>query len=205
MTRLEPQTSPMPANAASAAIAEGDAPETIYSSILQHPFVQNVVPFLTSLSVHAGIVILALLMYTAIKIIKPPLQQQPPPQATDMVTVDGIPHFPGDTHDPLSQIIQNEVPNDTVGTSSFPNLSQDTGSLMAGVSGDEAVIAVGPGSSFGIGGTGTGRGHLAGAGNDGGPMALYGPTPHDGGVRGPVFTTSNGASASHTSAMPPAP
>ena len=63
-----------PATPAAAASVQMAAP--VSSDFWQRPFVRDILPFITSLSLHAMILIIGLMMYTAVKFVHTPLQIQ---------------------------------------------------------------------------------------------------------------------------------
>jgi hypothetical protein len=168
----------------------------------QQPWVQNILPFVTSLSVHAGILIIGLLVWGVAKVVAQiPHQDQtiiPDSQMVDNGPPGGVPNV-GLGGDPLRQAMQDKDP--TQGSKDgFSDHKSPTVDLSAagGGSGDDAqVIGAGQLSGFGSG-KGMGGGHGAGAGggsgDGGGPMAMFG-TPGGGGIgpKGPVF--GNGGNA----------
>jgi hypothetical protein len=116
MTRLEPLAQTVPALAAGGEVVEQPGHD---GGFLQRPFVQNILPFLTSLSVHAGVVGLGLLAFTAITIVRHPTPMQDQVAAADMeLTTDtGIPKFATDPSRLHIPTIQDQIPSETSGTS----------------------------------------------------------------------------------------
>jgi hypothetical protein len=175
--------------------APGDA--AIQLSFWQHPFVQNVLPFLTSLAVHAGIVALGVGLYAGVKAAKQLVSKEQViiPEATMTEGPEGgIPH-PGLGGDPNRDAAQDkvlDVPPDSQGIAEKQgkDLSQ---ALQGGGSGDSSDSIIGvsaTGSGMGSGkGTGSGKGNGTGSGSgDGsGPLAPFG-VPGGGGGIGPKST-----------------
>jgi hypothetical protein len=182
---------------------EADPLEHVHpAGFWQQPWVQNILPFVTSLSVHAGILIIGLLIWGVAKVIAtPPHQDQtiiPDSQMVDAGPPGGVPNV-GLGGDPLRQAMQDKDPTqgskDGWADKKSPNVDL---SAAGGGSGDDAQV-IGPGQLSGFGsGKGNGGGHGDGAGggsgDGGGPMAMFG-TPGGGGIgpKGPVF--GNGGNA----------
>jgi hypothetical protein len=182
---------------------EGEIEEPLHTlGFWQQPWVQNILPFVTSLSVHAGILILGLLVWGVAQVINhAPHQDQtiiPDSQMVDNGPPGGVPNV-GLGGDPLRQAMQDKDPTqgskDGWADKKSPNVDL---SAAGGGAGDDAQV-IGPGALAGFGrGSGLGGGHGDGAGggegNGGGPMAMFG-TPGGGGIgpKGPVF--GNGGNA----------
>ncbi|HET6246816.1 MAG TPA: VWA domain-containing protein [Tepidisphaeraceae bacterium] len=185
MTRLQQMIPATAAPAANVAGARLDDNSETPPGLLQRRFVQNVVPFLTSLSVHAAIVILALLLYTAVTVIRPPRQEQVTPAITDQVAVNaGLPQFTGIANIPAIETKQEQVLNNNPGasfTAGATGLSADGG----GSAGEAKLLQVGADGGFGKSGTNMGPGSGDHFG-DGGPLARFGH-PEIGGVATPTF------------------
>jgi hypothetical protein len=169
---------------------EGVAP--VEQSFWQSPFVQDILPFVTSLILHVGLIALGLITAKTVeKIIYATREPVIIPDATivEGAEVGGIPH-PGlggdDTRD-AAQDQFKDVPPET-GIAEKPSASL-TMALSGGgeADNDGGLIAVGPtAGKFGQGsGTGAGIGAGIGAGTgDGGALARFGP-PGGGGGLGP--------------------
>lgn len=163
-------------------------------SFWQIPFVQDILPFLTSLILHIGLIALGLLTYKTVQIIVE-VSKEPViiPDATiiEGAEVGGIPHpgLGGDETRDAAQDQFKDVPPDSTGIAEKPSASL-TMALVGGGGGDsdEGLIAVGGGSgAFGRGtgaGIGTGSGVGSGTGDGGGPLAPFG-IPGGGGGIGP--------------------
>ena len=112
MTRSEIRASSAPAPSPNTAVEHSDGHG---DGLLQRPFVQNVLPFLTSLSVHAGILIFGLLVFGAVKLVQMPqaFKDEIIIPETAYVTegsVGGIPN-PGLNHDMLRPSAQEHDPS----------------------------------------------------------------------------------------------
>ncbi len=167
-------------------------PDEPRRSVWQSPMVQNVLPFVTSLSVHAAIICVGLLTYKAITIVAGRPSEDPgyipfTDQIVDTKFVDDGSKHTG----PLLNSIeaqQDKSINETIKNaftthSSSGDLAADRG----GAAGErnDSVIGVGPGGGFAVGNTkrfhrGPGEGDGDGAG---GAMARFG-VPRTGGGDG---------------------
>ncbi len=158
----------------------------------QHPFVQDVLPFLTSLMMHVAIVVIGVVTLHVVQIQSKKVEVQ-----TDFgestIDTSQMPQVlvahPGLGGDPTRDAAQDKYPDvkDAHGFSESPGT--DMTSLLAG-GGDSddtstKLIGVGPGKGFG-----KGTGYGSGVGN-GGPLAPFGP-PGGGGGLGVKFLGSNG-------------
>jgi hypothetical protein len=174
--------------------APGHEVSTVHQSFWQAPFVQDVLPFLTSLLLHIGIIALGLITARTVQtIIYATREPVIIPDATiiEGAEVGGIPH-PGlggdDTRD-AAQDQFKDVPPDSTGIAQKPSASL-TDALQGGGEGDadSGLIAYGPGTSgFGKGagtGAGMGTGIGSGTGEGGGALAPFG-LPGGGGGIGP--------------------
>ena len=199
--KLPPGAQPLPPGAQVVQVEE-EQPLHPQLGFWQQPWVQNILPFVTSLSVHAAVIILGLLIWGAVKIVNAqPRQEQTIIPDSNMVEngpPGGVPNV-GLGGDPLRQAKQDTDPTagSPEGWADKKGPSVDI-SAQGGGSGDsnDAVIGVGPGGGFGKGsglGSGSGDGRGGGAGN-GGPMAMFG-TPGGGGIgpKGPVFGAGGNA------------
>jgi hypothetical protein len=189
---------PLPGAPTDGALPEGENPaNAVPLGFFQRPWVQDVLPFVTSLMLHATVIIVAILTVKAIQIIKaPPAQEQviiPDSNMVENGPPGGVPNV-GLGDNPFKQAQQDKTPDG--GTKSGfaekagPSVSIESAGGGSGDSSD-SVIAVGPGGGFGRGqGLGSGNGGAAGSGNgDGtGALAAFG-TPGGGGIgpQGPVF------------------
>jgi hypothetical protein len=57
-------------------IDEASGAAAVRLSIWQHPFVQNVVPLLSSVMLHGGIILFAFLTYKVVQIVNSPIKEQ---------------------------------------------------------------------------------------------------------------------------------
>ena len=164
----------------------------------QHPFVQDILPFLTSLFLHICLIAVGLLTYKAVMDITNPTKVQaviPIGDVTDEGVEGGIPHpgLGGDASRDAAQDKYMDVPAnskgiaDKPGTALIPDLAGGAGNGE-----DEAVI--------GTGGRGIGRGGDEnrvgrGTGNDTGILAPFGIPGGGGGVapRSNFFKIDSGA------------
>jgi len=172
---------------------EGGAPP-VHLTFWQQPWVQDVLPFLTSLALHAGIILVVWMTATAVvKVVQVVKEQIIIPDATivEGAEIGGIPH-PGLGGDPTRDAAQDkimDVPPDSQGWSEKPSINL-TNTLMGGGGGDtptDPTIGIGLGGSFGKGkgiGSGVGSGVGSGAGDGSGALAPFG-VPGGGGGIGP--------------------
>lgn len=187
-----PQTHPNPPSNTPGTGSENpsNTPESaIVLSFWQKPFVQNVLPLITSILLHAAIITLGLL---TVKVVEAVTQNQVREQIiipdAEMVgdgPEGGIPH-PGLGGDPTRDAAQNLVPDvppdskglaEKAGTNLMPEMMNAGG---GGADGDAAaVIGIGPGTF----GKGPGAGFGSGEGNSG-QLAPFG-VPGGGGGVGP--------------------
>ncbi len=173
--------------------APGDAAVTL--SFWQHPFVQNVMPLLTSLVLHLAIIVIAVTSFKVIQAVKLIVKDQVniAESTVDQGPEGGIPH-PGLGGDPNRDAAQDkflDVPKDSQGINDKPGKDLAT-ALSGGGSGDSGDSVIGVainGAGMGSGkGAGSGRGDGTGSGGgDGGPLAPFG-VPGGGGGNGPKST-----------------
>src|SRR4051794_10182105 len=174
-------------------------------SFWQLPWVQNVLPFVTSLAVHAVFVVMAIILIkvTTVVINQIVAKEQtiiPESAMADAGPPGGVPNV-GTGGDPMRQAMQDKDP--TAGTPE--GWAQKAGALDAAVSAEgggsgendsSGLIGLGAGGLGAGNGSGTGKGGGGGGGDgDGrGPLAMFG-TPGGGaiGPKGPVF--GNGGNA----------
>jgi hypothetical protein len=179
------------------------AEDVVQLSFWQQPWVQNVLPFLTSLAFHAALVVVGLTLYgfhKAIVAAAPVQEQIVIPEAAMAADVPGGVENPGIGGDPTRPAAQDKYEENTHPDGWAPEPGESPiAEAMGGGDGDatDALIGQGPGGGFGRGGgfgsgegdgpgggTGTGRGRLAPFGAPGGGIP---------GPRGRVF--GNGGSA----------
>ncbi len=172
------------------------APEVLVHEVgfFQQPWVQNVLPFATSLAIHIGLLLMGYATYEVGKQIVQVVKEQiivPDSTLVEGGPVGGIPN-PGLGGDPTRRAEQNEfkdVPADSEGWANKPSQSL-TSSLMGGGAGDSestAIIGLGANAGFGKGtgvGSGAGAGVGSGNGDGSGQLAPFG-VPGGGGGIGP--------------------
>jgi hypothetical protein len=167
-------------------------PLAIPSSFWQRPFVQDILPFLTSLMLHLGLIALGVLTYKAVVVITS-VSQAPAVIPDPLSSIDAdpskVPAFQGLGDDPTRRAEQDkfpDVPPDATGLSdqrsTLKALSRDSGG--SGDASDDA-IAVGLKDSFGKPGKGLGNG----TGDDMGRGGGFGLAPF-GRTGGGIFTDS---------------
>jgi hypothetical protein len=176
-----------------------------HPSFWQQPWVQNILPFVTSLGIHAALVLIVVIFFAAPIVIKAVQQhaeeQTVVPESTmaESGPPGGVPNV-GTGGDPLRQAMQNTTPD--AGTPD--GWASKQGALDAAVANEgggagdadaSGLIGIGAGGMGRGGGIGGGSGPGTGGGSgDGGPLAMFG-TPGGGGIgpKGPVF--GNGGNA----------
>ena len=187
---------PVPAAAAGPAPADAPAPAEPESNqpvitFWQQPWVQNVLPLATSISLHGAIIILGLLTVTAYKvIIKAPHEEQviiPDSTLAEQGPPGGVPNV-GLANDPFKQAMQDKSPDGGTPAGFAEKKGPDVSlaSASGGATDADAVIGMGPGGGF----KGSGKSGSAGGstGESTGALGMFG-TPGGGaiGPRGPVF------------------
>ena len=198
-----PQPAGPPANAAAPqpnapmTVATDHAAEQVPVSFWQQPFVQNGLPFVTSLVLHLSVlIILGMLLKPFIS--PPPVSKEQiiVPEA-EMVTnqpAGGIPH-PGLGGDPTRDAAQDQfpdVPRDSKGIAEKPGPSLQVSLMSGGGAGEESgaqIIGIGAGT-LGKGrgaGAGAGSGYGSGEGDNAGALAPFG-VPGGGGGIGPKLS-----------------
>jgi hypothetical protein len=174
-------------------IAGEDQPQepSIHYGFFQKPWVQDILPLMTSLAFHATIVVVGLLAYQTYKAVtqvKPNEEQVIIPEAAMASEIAGGVENPGLDGDPTRPAAQDKY-EDSVDKSWAPEPGKSPVAEAAG--GGEAdsknsLFAAGPASSFGSGkgfGSGEGDGTGTGSGTGKGRLAAFGPT--GGGTPGP--------------------
>lgn len=158
----------------------------------QQPWVQNVLPFVSSLALHAGIIVLGVVgfkTYEAVSDMQPVEEQiiVPDSELVEEGAPGGVQHV-GLGGDPTRPAAQDEFPEGGTPEGWAPKPGENTvPELQGGGSGDagsDPLIGLGPGGGFGKGtgiGTGTGTGRGSGTGDGTGPLAPFG-TPGGGGI-----------------------
>lgn len=168
----------------------------------QQPWVQNVLPFVTSVSVHAAVLILGLLVWGVAQIVqaKPNQDQITIPETTlDVGPPGGVPNV-GPGADPNRQALQDQDINagSKTGFSDKKSPALDVTQAGGGAGDAASVIDSGPLAGIGIGLKGIGR-HGPGsgpfAGDGGGPQGPFG-FPGGGGI-GPKSPTFGGTDKVH--------
>jgi hypothetical protein len=128
------------------------------------PWVQDVLPFLTSLSVHAFVVVVGLLTYQAVRIVTaPPPQDQSIIPESVIIAHDppgGVP-FTGGDKNPFKRMTQDETPDSTARLASFHGGSS-AGQLSDVMKADATTASSGDGFAVGA------RMGTAGYADDGG-------------------------------------
>src|SRR5688572_16001521 len=157
-------------------------------SFAQKPMVQNVLPFVTSVAVHLGIVIIAWVLWDNRGVIQRVIEEQiivPDAAIVEGADVGGIPN-PGLGGDPTRAAAQ-DITADVTASDSWSDRKSETlqANLMGGgetESTADTIIGVGAAGSASIQSTGQGTG---GGGSDGsGQIAPFG-VPGGGGGIGP--------------------
>jgi hypothetical protein len=171
----------------------GDA--AVQLSFWQHPFVQNVMPLVTSVVLHATLIVLAITLIKVVPAVTKAImkEQVTIPDATMNDGAEGgIPH-PGLGGDPNRDAAQDkfmDVPKET-GINDKPgkDLAATLSGGGSGDSGDSVIGVAINGAGMGSGkGAGAGQGSGTGGGTgDGGALAPFG-VPGGGGGIGPRST-----------------
>ena len=188
-----PTDQALEAAAAEAPQPDGDAMAELVAanqqlSFAQQPMVQNVLPFVTSVAVHLGIVIIAWVLWDNRGVIQRVIEEQiivPDAAIVEGADVGGIPN-PGLGGDPTRAAAQ-DITADTTASDSWADRKSETlqANLMGGgetESTADTIIGVGAAGSASIQSTGAGTG---GGGSDGsGQIAPFG-VPGGGGGIGP--------------------
>jgi hypothetical protein len=198
---MPPPPQPRPQQAAGADVQkqatvdeEPGADEAIPPNFWQQPFVQDLLPFLSSLVLHIGLVLIGVFTYKAAQVIVQASKEPviiPDATIIEGAEVGGIPHpgLGGDETRDAAQDQFKDVPPDSTGISEKPSTTL-TQMLAGGGQGDndDSTIAVGANSgAFGKGsgtGIGTGTGVGSGTGDNSGALAPFG-IPGGGGGIGP--------------------
>ena len=155
----------------------------------QQPWVQNVLPLVTSVTLHAALILLGLAVYGTYRYVQAAAAIKEEVIVPDASMIDngppgGIP-FQGLNNDPTHQAFQDKTKENTSPQGWADKQGRSLKIQAAGGDGevDDTILAAGPGGGFrrGHGGAGPGQG-------DGGPLAMFG-TPGGGGIgpKGPVF------------------
>jgi len=169
--------------------------ELAHITFWQKKWVQNILPVVTSLLLHVGIIVLAYATYKAVEQVVAVVKEQiiiPDAAIVENAPVGGIPN-PGLGGDPNRPAAQDKYPDVSVTSEGFSSEPSEklTQTLMGGGSGEseaDSMIGIGANSSIGGKGRGTGSGSGdgtgSGTGEGGGPLAPFG-VPGGGGGIGP--------------------
>jgi hypothetical protein len=163
---------------------------------VQQPWVQNVLPLVTSIAIHLGlIIILVLVAKPIVNALRPAVQEQvliPDAAFVEGAEAGGIPN-PGLGGDPLREARQDkfaDVATSSEGWADKPSQSLAQTMMSGGVgeqANDISVIGLGANSGAGKGsGLGQGSGLGSGTGDGSGQLAPFG-VPGGGGGVGPKF------------------
>jgi hypothetical protein len=208
--RQPPPASPPidPATGTVAVAAEQPAPTTplIRQTFFQLPWVQQVLPFVTSVTVHLTILLIGVIFFLGAKYVQKKLVHQeeviiPAASMINDSAPGGVP-FQGLGNDPNRQAMQDKLKDggtpegwaDKRGTKLALQAASGGGEGEA----NDSIIGIGPGGGFGKGkggkGSGVGDALGSGEGEGGGPLAMFG-TPGGGGIglKGPIFGYSGNA------------
>src|SRR3954463_11725922 len=137
-------------------------------SFWQIPFVQDILPFITSLLLHIGLIALGILTYKAAQVMVAASKEPviiPDATIIEGAEVGGIPHpgLGGDETRDAAQDQFKEVPPDSTGIANKPSTSLQM-ALVGGGGGDNDDNAIAVGASGGAFGKGTGTGIGSGTG-----------------------------------------
>lgn len=183
----QPQAVPLPAGAAGAGAIE--------LSVWQSPFVQNVLPFISSLLFHIALIVIGILTIKVVdEVSKAVTREQVIIPESDLAPEDGpvggIPH-PGLGGDPTKDAAQDkfpDVPKDSKGIAERPGpnlMASLTGGGGGEAEGAQLIGIGGGGIGAGAGrGSGKGEGLGGGDGDGSGVLAPFG-VPGGGGGIGP--------------------
>ena len=197
--KLPPAAPPKPGDPALRVEQPEEGELAVPLTFWQLPWVQNVLPFVTSVMVHAAILVLGLVFYYGFQYVQKKIAHQDEVIIPDASMINdgppgGVP-FQGLGADPNRQAFQDK--DASQGTpqgwaeKKSSNLEMKEAGGGEGDSND-STIGVGPGGGFGHGkgghGSGTGQFSGSGDGEGGGPLAMFGQ-PGGGGIgpKGPVF------------------
>jgi hypothetical protein len=172
-----------------------DLPHEEEISFWRQPFVQDVLPFLTSLVLHIGLIVFGYMMLKVGQAVVVALRQEqiivPDAEMVASGPEGGIPH-PGLGGDPTRDAAQDrfpDVPKDSKGLAEKPGPTLQV-SLMGGGGGEtegQTPIGLGANTAIGAGGgigAGLGKGFGTGDGDGSGALAPFG-VPGGGGGLGP--------------------
>jgi len=174
-----------PIDHAPAEASELTAPVTFW----QQPMVQNVLPFVTSLAVHLGIILVGFLTFAGYQAAKQIVEEQiivPEAAIVEGAEVGGIP-TPGLGGDPTRAAAQDEIPDASPDSQSFAQRPSETlnNALMGGSEEQtQADALIGPSLASLSRGTGSGEG--PGGPAAGGVAAPFGMPGGGGGIGPPA-------------------
>lgn len=195
-----PQPQPHPAILTDPAVEMSPA-IVVPLNFWQQSWVQNLLPLCTSLAVHIGIVVVALVFFKTVETVyKQVVQEQiivPDATLVEGTEPGGIPN-PGLGGDPNREAAQDKYPDASATSDGWADKPSKTltDALMGGGSGDtqssSAMIGLGAGAGAGTGtGFGEGSGLGSGTGDGSGKLAKFG-VPGGGGGIGPKFMGTGG-------------
>jgi len=151
-------------------------------SFWQRPWVQNVLPLVTSLALHAAVVVVAVLAYSTVRMVvdSQRLEEQPfvPSSALIQTSLaEGVKRV-GLEPDPTRPPTQDEFPESADGWAPKPGASNAQPTLIGGGEAETTDAIIGPSPN----GDGFRKGPALGpgAGDGRGPLAVFGP--HGGGA-----------------------
>ena len=172
---------------------------------LEEPWVQEVLPFVTSIVVHLTIIGVGVMFFFGAKYVEKKIVHQeeviiPSASMVNDAAPGGVPNQ-GLENDPTRQAMQDKFKDGGTpdGWADKKGSRLNLQSAGGGGEGDstDSTIGVGPGGGFGKGkaGHGSGVGNDLGAGEgDGGPLAMFGTVGGGSmGLKGPVFGHSGNA------------
>lgn len=181
MSNLSADLPPVDPNAAQPPPIDG--PPEPHLNFFQQPMVQNVLPLVTSLALHLGLILIGVLALKTYQTFHTVAQEQiiiPDATMAEGAEIGGVPN-PGLGPDPTRTGAQDQIQDQAAqGWANKPSETLEANVMGgAGEQTSTSMIGVGPGTA-GSGGTGAGPG----SGESGGPMAPFG-VPGGGGGLGP--------------------
>jgi hypothetical protein len=178
----------------------------VQKNFWQHPWVQHVLPFATSVTLHLTILLIGVVFFLGAKYVQKKIVHQeeviiPAAAMINEGAPGGVP-FQGLGNDPNRQAMQDKLKDGGTpeGWSDKRGTKLSLQAASGGGEGDtnDNIIGVGPGGGFGSGkhgkGSGVGEALGSGEGDGSGPLAMFG-TPGGGalGLKGPIFGSSGNA------------
>jgi hypothetical protein len=175
MKAVQPKPSATPTHVGNAQIPLV-APVPAAEDSWRSSFVQNVLPFLTSLSLHAVVLVVGLLTLTAIKALHQEPMQQQLFEADNVIDTSRMTGFTGPADLPMLRPMQDQVQDASSNGWNPTNRPDLTAGTTGGGSGSDSdpVIAVGAGGFGKNSGLGIGGRDGSGPGDGGGPMPAFG-------------------------------